>query len=136
MSAAVKTIPKSKAKTAYGLVSDVIRAMVEEPKRVNMGVWVSHRLPEHGGPACGTIGCFAGWVSLLKDATDIPQRAEDRAIELLGDQINYHTAPDGDYVFGDMGRDIKGNPGTSKYALSVVKRIRRFQKINAAALQG
>lgn len=54
-----------KPKTAYGLLMAVKRVILAEPKRVNMDLWLDkHVTPENSGdsaPACGTVGCIAGW---------------------------------------------------------------------------
>jgi hypothetical protein len=74
----VKRVPKSNAKTAYGLLSEVRRLIVDEPKRYNQGDTISFREHTDGWsvaygkwPACGTVGCVAGWVTTLK----LPERA-------------------------------------------------------------
>jgi hypothetical protein len=133
--ARLKPLPRSRAKTAYDLVSDVIRAILAEPKRVDMGVYRDKRLPEDGGPACGTVACFAGWVNILA-GNHGPWGDIDAEIT-LGVDLNYYTAgEDGWYVFNaGGGGDIKGRVGTKQYAYSVVKRIRKFQRINAKALK-
>ena len=68
-------IPKSKAKTAYGLLADVYKAIEEEPRRFYMEyVCPVYRGKEivdtelHGKklPECCTVGCYAGWVQYLK----------------------------------------------------------------------
>jgi len=148
----LKKIPRSRAKTAYGLVSDVIRAIKEEPKRVDMNVLSMTKSPDNGGPACGTVGCFAGWVSLLHGR--MPRRIRENwatytighgygpeevhAHELLG-ACDY-TNPEGSvytegYVFSSHGIDLHGEEGSPRYARSVIARIRRFQKRNARVLR-
>lgn len=145
--AKLKALPRSRAKTAYGLVSDVIRAVLDEPKRADMGTFIGSLPPEIGGPACGTVGCFAGWVAILgRRQGETPptyHQCRGNATNLLGNDINYHTATGGsddypddeNYVFNGGGPDIKGNAGTVRYARSVAARIRKFQKINAVALK-
>jgi hypothetical protein len=47
--------------------------ILEEPKRLDMQVgllfnaWKSTNLPSWRVPACGTIGCIAGWAVMLSD---------------------------------------------------------------------
>jgi hypothetical protein len=151
-----KPIPRSKAKTAYGLVSDVIRAIEEEPRRVDMATLRQKVSPQMGGPACGTVGCFAGWVSIL--AGKMPPKVKTGEIELgvgygpeetharlvLGEECDYSDRAirssywdhnDGGYVFEATGKDIRGDVGSREYARSVINRIRRFQKKNATLLR-
>lgn len=64
-------IPKSKAKTAYGLLSEIRALILAEPLRYDQRdiltiVPASQR--DKDTPACGTIGCVAGWVCALKNA--------------------------------------------------------------------
>lgn len=59
-----KALPKSKAKTAYGLLSEVRRLILEEPKRYDQGAFIcriggkgrSWDLDPEQAPACGTVG--------------------------------------------------------------------------------
>jgi hypothetical protein len=74
-----KSLPKSNAKTAYGLLSEVRRLILAEPKRYNQTDTISFRdrpdcwsIDTGKWPACGTVGCVAGWVTMLKS----PDRAE------------------------------------------------------------
>jgi hypothetical protein len=59
--------PKSKAKTAYELLEEIRALTLEEPRRYNQNQYLSFDVDEeHGGPACGTVGCRAGWVVALR----------------------------------------------------------------------
>lgn len=63
-------IPVSHATNSYDLLTDVIAAIREEPKRIYMDEYVRSaqaiELDEMEAPACGTQGCIAGWVMYLK----------------------------------------------------------------------
>lgn len=68
-------LPKSKAKTAYGLLREVQKLALEEPKRMKMSITLAQKgtetwfdVPEYPVeyPACQTVGCIAGWVTVLK----------------------------------------------------------------------
>jgi hypothetical protein len=130
-----KSLPKSKAKTAYGLLSEVRRLILAEPKRYNQSDTISFR--DTGGwsidyskwPACGTVGCVAGWVTTLK----LPERAE------LYDVI----APAGN-VLGlnpEQRRELfRGSAAgaraqTVAHAKAGAAHIRRFQKKYAKQLK-
>lgn len=133
-----KTIPTSRAKTAWGLIKDVMRAMENEPKRMNMRYYINTDpdLSEKGLPVCGTTGCFAGWISLLRRGRS-DWRALGHAHALLGSDIRYMIEKRGSghiHVF-DCGDDIPGNPGTARYMRGVLRRIRRFMKVNEKALK-
>jgi hypothetical protein len=140
----LKSLPLSKAKTAYGLLQDVKRAMLAEPKRVTMTCFVGKQAPEENGPACGTVGCFAGWVNLLS-GNFTPCADDDNAKNVLGYDLNYFLQGDGEnlernetfYVFnGGFGDGITGlQQGTRRYAQAVVRRINRFIKVNEKALR-
>lgn len=98
-------LPKSKAKTAYGLLS-VIRALIlKEPKRYDQGDWLalatSHDddyVPKEGFPECGTVGCVAGWVKTLvaPRSSAMVSSAARRVLGLSWDQADrlfYRSAP-------------------------------------------
>lgn len=139
--------PRSKAKNAYDLLNDVITVVREEPKRLFMGEWVrAFREPEAAsmdwdyktgkavpGPACGTVGCVADWLVVLKrtgntieDLYEMVGSISGRAASLLGEDL------DGcDELFGGTVDDASGEEvqyGTQKYVAQVVKRIRAYQK--------
>lgn len=67
-----KAMPKSKAKTAYGLLSEIRRLILEEPERYDQNQYLltkeafSWKFEQPSAPACGTIGCVAGWTCALK----------------------------------------------------------------------
>ncbi len=64
---------KCQAKTAYGVLQFIRRLILEEPKRYDQrialaiegadGLWDNHAPYEM--PACGTVGCVAGWTTAL-----------------------------------------------------------------------
>ena len=71
-----KAVPRSKATNAYDLLNDVARAITEEPRRINMRWWTfffqgealnnwANQLHQEDLPACGTVGCIAGWCCFL-----------------------------------------------------------------------
>jgi hypothetical protein len=147
----LKALPISKAKTAYGLLQDVKRAIFGEPKRVTMGCFIGRKDPDENGPACGTVGCFAGWVNILSGNRS--HHADDfEARETLGEDLTYYLARAGKkhdtvgatfemhdtfYVFNaGHGDDIHLLPqGTRRYAQAVVRRINRFIALNEKALR-
>ena len=74
-------MPKSKAKTAYGLLSEIRKLILEEPRRYDQEAW---RYSTHNtamAPACGTTACVAGWVVTLKSTA-----FEGRDWEMISDE--------------------------------------------------
>lgn len=69
--AKTSALPKSKAKTAYGLLSYVRKLILAQPLRYDQGDWLAKPddedgyEPAKGFPECGTVGCVAGWVKTL-----------------------------------------------------------------------
>jgi hypothetical protein len=70
-------IPVSKATNAYELLDEIKALALEEPKRMNMGLW----RVEDGDewtiaafeidlPSCGTVGCIGGWAEVLAGSSD------------------------------------------------------------------
>lgn len=145
---ALMPIPVSRAKTAWGLLQSVKRAILADPRRADMRIFLDQ--PVTGiKPACGTVGCFAGWVGLLagvpytavsdihgitvSDVNDIT------AISILGSNLNYYTVgpENSDYVFnsGDGDACKTTSPRTVAHARAVVARIKRFMQVNKAKLK-
>lgn len=122
-------VPRSKARTAYGLLSDVCAVVTEEPKRLAMGLWLARADEDSSGPpllgfpACGTVGCIGGWVEVLSPKN--PACAET----ILGLDLNQS-----DTLFYD--NDLCSAPGqqTASHARKVVSHIRKFQKKYRAQL--
>lgn len=132
------TTPRSDAECAYDLLEDIIKAIDEEPKRIRMGDWLVRTnespeyLKEHDLPACGTVGCIAGWATVLKpDADERYWDVEGSAAELLGltaDQVSHLFY----YFPAVVGED--STAGTREYADKVIAHIREFMAANMAQL--
>ena len=146
--AALKPLPLSRAKTAYGLVMDAAKAVAEEPRRADMRMFISGPGdgPRSGKPACGTVGCFAGWIDILSGrATQNGALAEDydsyddyTATMILGRDLNYCTVGDEQrYVFNSGGGDAceHTDPRTKAHANAVVARIKHFARVNEEQLK-
>lgn len=136
---ALAPLPVSTATNAYERMQEVNRAILEEPARLHMGGWcLSFQDPmqaksvsgRKSAPACGTIGCYAGWVNFLNG--DYTNRVHPglRALEILAKNegplsISLYNA------FLMPVRDDYNNPlssGTRAYARAVVKRFRAIMK--------
>lgn len=148
----LKAIRLSRAKTAWGLLLDVRKAIKSEPKRANMGVYCDALAPEHGGPSCGTVGCFAGWIMLLRGESH-PLDSAFPATQLLGGNkteggvIDFYLPSKepgytctGFHVFNSGGGDNCSTEetvvGSKEHAKAVINRIDRFMKNNQKALKG
>jgi len=145
-------IPKSKAKTSWGLLRDVRKAMLAEPRRVDMITFVrdldsyewmmeSRSRPQ---PACGTQGCIAGWMHLVT-STEVGKArsrslAQQRAFQLLPESVHEDAAR----LFYDH-HDEKGKfpypwpasipAGTPAYAKAVVRNLDKFMRKHERALR-
>lgn len=119
-------IPKSRAKTAYGLLGEIRALALDEPKRMEMCSWggvVGNARFRREAPACGTVGCIGGWVNVLH-----PKSREEGARIALG--ITYDQADE--LFYGDLCTD--DDQGTMKHARRVGALIRKFQKKYRAQL--
>lgn len=142
-----KLIPHSQADTSWNLLEDTIACVLEEPRRVDMGVYISDigssryragRRLDHA-PACGAEGCVAGWMVIQVVASEqklhlLGPDLQWAACELLPfsvrqDAINLFLGKAG-YTFPYM-----GDVGTRSYAREVVRNIRAFMNRYEAELK-
>jgi hypothetical protein len=140
----VKGIPRSKAKNAYDLLSEVARLILAEPKRYAQEFYLSHGMPNGkpnsaalaGYPACGTVGCVAGWVTTLKATTESPfLHTGQKAENILGLSTNQAGELfDASALYGVTDGDIPP-PQTRAYAKLGAKHIRLFQRRYRAQLK-
>lgn len=127
-------IAPSKAKRALGLLREVQRLILEDPKRVDMRIILSKKptyLPsEQEYPPCGAVGCIAGWVTVLKGLSEGDNLMGD-AGTLLG-----LTAQQQKTLFVPLGL-IDGDQAvqTLAYARRVSQHIDRFIKRNVKTLR-
>lgn len=136
-----KTVPLSKAKTAWGLLQDVKKRVLAAPDAIDMRVLLSRS----DVTPCGTVGCLAGECCLLTVGRARILSTSPRlgvslisfAARLLGDSLSSSM---------DAGRDVFGTdvehlfdagasdgindltPGTKRYARAVVARVNRFMR--------
>jgi hypothetical protein len=143
------TMPKLKATNAYDLLTQVRELILEEPLRYNQEVWLKKKGVDyrHQFPACGTVGCVAGWVVALVrpggSAYDVDVNVAAKHILGLG------WAPaaelfDGDAVdrlFVEQQHDDNDDdwlgpyPQTAEYAALGAEHILRFQEKYAEQLK-
>lgn len=121
------TIPRSTAKTGWGLCRDVIRVIEADYRRADM--WTYQEL----NPECGMVGCFRGWVRRLMGDRALGLGS---AIDILGLDLNYHCVRGGShYVFGGGDACETTTPRTKAHARAVINRIKRFMRVNEKALK-
>jgi hypothetical protein len=84
---AKKAMPVSKAKTAYGLLSEIRKLILEEPRCYDQSSWkrAAGELPEEMAPPCGTVCCVAGWVDALKSPRPLRARNAEDVVRVDGD---------------------------------------------------
>lgn len=65
-----------KTKPNVPLLRQIMRLWKAQPKRLRMEEFLIVGVPpHHGGPPCGTIGCIAGWASVLKEKMNLGKGA-------------------------------------------------------------
>jgi hypothetical protein len=116
----------------------------------DMATWLSHVrseicfLSENNAPACGTVGCFAGWVELLmignrrRVITTVERTgsvfafadAGEVVSQMLGPKISALLSDNNMFTFSPMSKDgcVFLDRGTKEYAAAADAHIRRFMK--------
>ena len=131
-------MPISNAKTAYGLLGDIAKIIVAEPKRYDQTNWIARKGTQRGDnsyaefPACGTVGCVAGWVVALAGPRNTsPDRVEKVAEKILGldgwDSMELFDA-------NAAGSWMVTSPQTLEHAEAGAKHIQKFRKQYRAKL--
>lgn len=138
---------RTRATTAYGYLTAIAKLVMEEPRRLNMGVVVlrgtglqEYLTEDSRGvtlrkrqPSCGTVGCVAGWTLVLAGRTTENESNKGNMAEaqiLLGltnRQMQELFLPN-NLVFA------KGKQ-TKRHAVATVRHIQKFQKKHAAQLK-
>lgn len=127
-------IPKSRAKTAYALLTEVKRLGLEEPKRMAMNVSLTR--PDKYSrywkqPRCGTVGCIAGWVAVL---TNPDVSLESDIIGIAQRKLGLTRSQANDLFLDDTLCNAE-NPQTRARAQAVARHIEKFQREHAARLK-
>lgn len=139
----LKPMPVSRAKTAYGLLTEIRRLILAEPKRYDqtdtVTFWTerdissldSHDRREFAPGACGTVGCVAGWVYAMKSPRGrkrrqgLTLRFAQRLLGLNDDQA--------EGLF--EGTSFGARPGTARHARHGADHIANFQHDHRAQLR-
>lgn len=118
---------------AASLLRKVSQHIMEEPKRCDMDYWMLRGITmrqckdEDHRPACGTVGCIAGWIKVLSgsEETDSAYRVASGLLGLTGhkgDSLFYINS----WPAGYRNRIDGEVAGTPKYAQVVADRIEDF----------
>lgn len=127
---ATTQIPKSKAKNAYELLSEVRALIVAEPKRYDQTTFIyraDDRFLDLEMPSCGTVGCVAGWVATLKG----PRKFDYEDTHTIAERI---LGVDCYELFNGGAIRVSAEPQTAAHAKAGAAHIRRFQKAHRAQL--
>lgn len=133
------TRPVSKAKTAYGLLGEIPKLILQEPKRYDQ-TCVLEVAPKDGRhnpsnyPPCGTVGCVAGWTVALTE----PPRRVNRLI--LKANVMVHAARILGLTIGQAEELFAAgqagiHPQTLGHAKRGARHIARFRKRYAKQLR-
>lgn len=138
-------LPTSRASNAYSFLTRICTIIMEEPKRVAMGIvlmrgagldaWIrSHKrvAADHGTtmrrvykPACNTVGCIAGWTDVLTGSAN-PNESNGsfyyEASQILGLDTNQREE-----LFTPNDLVHAHNQQTKAHADAVVAHIKAFQ---------
>lgn len=155
----LKAMPVFTGTTAWELLDFITWVIQGEPKRYDQGAWI--KLVEQGYseeykasqmPACGTIGCVAGWVDLLVtgrqtiiDVDMFADQTQKRATRILGlNKAQQNQLFEGNAIakvreWLPVSLDNEGfypMTGTEAYAALGVLHIRKFMQRHERKLKG
>lgn len=122
------------------LLLKVKAAILEEPRRLDIWDWQRREVGDNS-PACGTVGCIAGWADILyrtggdtspaaiaacEIVVDGVQERARLAVGLTRDQAEWLFHPDGGWPF-DLHTLLEYTErGTAEHASVVASAIDRF----------
>jgi hypothetical protein len=140
----LRALPKSRAKTAYGLLSEIRRIILQDPRRYDQETTL-RRIEARSlwyyddAPPCGTVGCVAGWTVALKpkdavQAVDPPGWSPvlRQAKAILG-----LTTGEAYVLFSGDAAGVRdpSAAGRRRHARAGAAHIARFQKAHAKHLK-
>lgn len=70
------------------LLREIQRVIREEPKRMQMENWLMTGLSGNPYPACGTVGCIAGWACILSRSNK-PESYATVALKFSGKNLEF-----------------------------------------------
>lgn len=133
MAAKTSLIPKSKAKTAYGLLSEIVALIRDEPRRLDMSMPLDTDAKNayELAPSCGTVGCVAGWAVMLRGNPNAKIPITTQGADILGIP---NAVVDLFYVFPKTSRNDHQPETLTRHTAEEIKIIRAFQKKHRAQL--
>lgn len=142
-----RKIPKSRAKTAYGLLTELEHVIAREPKRLDMSIVLlrgeaitdanPHLMFPRQTPSCGTVGCIAGWTITLRSPLDTLQNVRITCDTSTARKILGLTFEQNHELFFDVElvNDGTAHRQTREHADAVIAHIRRFKAEYAKQLR-
>lgn len=125
-------IPTTRSKDPVVILRTVAKAILQEAKRYNQGIWFAEKGKRTGElydeqikeyPSCGTVACVAGWTCAVTRTPMTLGDTESEAQKLLAlNGYGYYS----DALFSADAISSTLKPGTKAYAKAGVEHIRRF----------
>lgn len=118
-----------RTKTAYDLLEQIKALIIAEPKRYDQGAWLVRSTDEDVEgmqfPACGTVGCVAGWATTLT----VKRKLAPYEIASVAQRVLGLSAEQREELFdgAPVGLFAGVMPQTAAYAAAGVKHITAFQ---------
>jgi hypothetical protein len=131
-------LPRSKAKNAYDLLSDVCDVVLAEPKRLQMVTWLEFAasarkwLEPDEIPVCGTVACVAGWAVILKRGRRRVEECPDCDIPTVAGELLGLDPALKETLFGTM---PLAEGGSTAHVEQEVAFVRAFQAKHEAQLK-
>lgn len=143
-------VPKARAENAYDLLGEVIDLIKEDPKRYNQHFWLTDGESSGGTgldfsdlprpilevrknmPACGTMGCVAGWVSTLMKG---PQAAMRSSAGIFAAEVLGLTDRQKDHLFAGEKAGMRDHESPEEHAKRGIQHIQRFRAQHKAQLK-
>ncbi len=151
MKSPTSKVPVFRGKTAWELLDFITWVIQREPLRYYQGNWVTLVENTNGDysfmPACGTIGCIAGWADILVTGrkfllAELPvgRRTQERAAAILGLDVDQTQDLFNGQAIGKMREELDiaealSSAGSEVYAELGVLHIRRFMLANERKLR-
>lgn len=131
-----KPRPKARARTAYGLLGEIKRIILEDPRRYDqfntLSVIPAAQLDDKTEPPCGTVGCVAGWVVALTRARLTPYALNSPLT--IAERVLGLTEEQGDQLFDGGAAGWRTGVPLIDHAQRGADHIERFRQAHKAQL--
>lgn len=137
----LKTFRITRPTSSYTILGRIIDLVKDEPKRLRMGVVLENitrpslEVEVDDFPACGTVGCIAGWSAYVVGFDWLNRPTMDRTADLLlpgPDNFGAREELTSAFVSGSH---FYTPDGTREQVKAVVKFITKFRERNKKALK-